>query len=419
MRFLLTTILLFNLVFFLGCKTTTEDQSTVSSSSSQTVEEPEEEIEVGKPQTIIVPTGSLGDISEAKIKILEKTLESQLDDYFDIVPKQLFEEAQEKAFEELDYEECTEEQCIMKIQELLQVENAFQLVLISEEENTQISITWNDLDKKRVEEDYCEGCKTKELRNTIAGLVEKLVGLKESVKKVESVLVEKQNVESDSCKIVCNGLVGYYPFSGNANDISGNYNHGEVYGVSLTKDKKGLSDKAYHINKNGMISIPYDKILSKIAKNSYSISVWINIDKRNIARQMDLVTIYGEKFMHIGLRINHMKLWMSYWYNRSGKIFNVDAGSHNKINPNHDHHIVGIVNREKGEVNIYLDGKKGNTRYFNKNLKPDLNPSSQWGLGRVDLNNFNFPYEGIIDNVRFYNRAIKDKEVKELFNANE
>jgi hypothetical protein len=224
MRFLLTTILLFNLVFFLGCRTTTEDQSTVSSSSSEPVEEPEEEVEEGKPQTIIVPSGSLGDISEAKKKILEKTLESQLDDYFDIVPKQLFEEAQEKAFEELDYEECTEEQCIMKIQELLQVENAFQLVLISEEGNTQISITWNNLDKKRVEEEYCEGCKTKELRNTIAGLVEKLVGLKESVKKVESVLVEKQNVDSDSCKIVCNGLVGYYPFSGNANDISGNDN---------------------------------------------------------------------------------------------------------------------------------------------------------------------------------------------------
>ena len=48
-----------------------------------------------KPQTIIVPTGSLGEISETRIKILEKTLESKLDDYFDIVPKQLFEEAQE------------------------------------------------------------------------------------------------------------------------------------------------------------------------------------------------------------------------------------------------------------------------------------------------------------------------------------
>ena len=106
-----------------------------------------------KPQTIIVPTGSLGEISETRIKILEKTLESVIDDYFDIVPKQLFEEAQEKAFEKLDYEECTEDQCIMMIQEMLQVENAFQLVLVSEEGDTQISLTWNDLDKKRVEEE--------------------------------------------------------------------------------------------------------------------------------------------------------------------------------------------------------------------------------------------------------------------------
>ena len=68
-----------------------------------------------KPQTIIVPTGSLGDISETRIKILEKTLESKLGKYFSIIPKQLFEEAQEKAFEELDYEECTEDQCIMMI----------------------------------------------------------------------------------------------------------------------------------------------------------------------------------------------------------------------------------------------------------------------------------------------------------------
>jgi len=195
MRFFLTTILLFNLIFFLGCKTTTEDQSTVSSSLSQPVEEPKEEVEEEKPQTIIVPTGSLGDISETRIKILEKTLESKLDDFFAIVPKELFEKAQEKAFEELDYEECTEEQCIMMIQELLQVENAFQLVLISEEGNTQISLTWSDLDQRRVEEIYCEGCKTKELRESIEELVEKLVGVKEVVKeeppkKVEPVVVE-------------------------------------------------------------------------------------------------------------------------------------------------------------------------------------------------------------------------------------
>ena len=128
-----------------------------------------------KPQTIIIPTGSLGDITEVRKKMLGKTLESKLDDYFAIVPKELFEEAQEQAFQEMDADECTEDQCIRMIQELLQIENAFKMNLIVDEGDTQISITWNDQDQKRVEEDYCEGCKTKELRLMIGGLVDKLV----------------------------------------------------------------------------------------------------------------------------------------------------------------------------------------------------------------------------------------------------
>ena len=129
-----------------------------------------------KSQTIIIPTGSLGKITENRKKILEKTLESKLDDYFDIVPKELFEEAQEQVFQDMDSDECTEEQCIAMIQEILQVPNAFQLTLITDEGDTQISLTWNDMEKKRVEENYCEDCKTRELRKMIEGLVDKLVG---------------------------------------------------------------------------------------------------------------------------------------------------------------------------------------------------------------------------------------------------
>ena len=55
-----------------------------------------------KAQAIIIPTGSLGEIKISRIKILEKTLESKLDDYFAIVPKNLYEEAKEKAWEELE-----------------------------------------------------------------------------------------------------------------------------------------------------------------------------------------------------------------------------------------------------------------------------------------------------------------------------
>ena len=71
-----------------------------------------------------------------------------------MVPQDKFEEAQEKAFEELEFEECTEDQCIMTIQEILQVENVFSLQLVEEDGDTQLSLTWVGLEEKKVLTDF-------------------------------------------------------------------------------------------------------------------------------------------------------------------------------------------------------------------------------------------------------------------------
>ncbi|MEY4792579.1 MAG: hypothetical protein RIT34_1386 [Bacteroidota bacterium] len=42
-----------------------------------------------------------------------------------------------------------------------------------------------------------------------------------------------------------NGLVGWWPFNGNANDESGNGNNGTVNGATLAVDRFGIADKAY------------------------------------------------------------------------------------------------------------------------------------------------------------------------------
>ncbi len=44
------------------------------------------------------------------------------------------------------------------------------------------------------------------------------------------------------------GLLAYYPFSGNANDSSGNGKHGTVNGASLTSDRCGKANSAYSFN---------------------------------------------------------------------------------------------------------------------------------------------------------------------------
>lgn len=45
-----------------------------------------------------------------------------------------------------------------------------------------------------------------------------------------------------------NGLVGWWPFNGNANDESGNGNNGTVNGATLTNDRFGNANKAYNFD---------------------------------------------------------------------------------------------------------------------------------------------------------------------------
>ena len=144
-----------------------------------------------RPETIIVPVSGIGDVSNTRKLILENTLTNELKKHFRIVPQEKYEQVLEQVFQELEYEECSEDTCIMRVQEMLQVENVFNLQIIGEGKDSQLNLKWITLDEKKNEEDFCEGCGTGELRKMIGGLVEKLVG----VKKVEVVVRKKPIVE--------------------------------------------------------------------------------------------------------------------------------------------------------------------------------------------------------------------------------
>jgi len=161
-----------------------------------------------RPETIVIPVGTLGDISDSRKQIIQNTLSQELTKYFRLVPQDKFEEAQEKAFEELEYEECTEDQCIMMIQELLQVENVFSLQLVEEDGDTQLSLTWVGLEEKKVLTDFCEGCKTKELNSKIELLVKNMVQQIGQVTKVETEPKEKLDDTTESYTYKLRGIIG-------------------------------------------------------------------------------------------------------------------------------------------------------------------------------------------------------------------
>ena len=82
MRFLFSVILLSIFIFSLSCKTTTQDQSSLSPS----------EIKKEKPQSIVIPVSSLGDVSETRQQILQNSLEDELKEHFTLISQERFEE---------------------------------------------------------------------------------------------------------------------------------------------------------------------------------------------------------------------------------------------------------------------------------------------------------------------------------------
>ena len=75
-------------------------------------------------------------------------------------------------------------------------------------------------------------------------------------------------------QIPTNGLVAYYPFGGNANDASGNGNHGTVYSATPTTDRCGNPNSAYNFNGNSYIKVPYSTSLNSHT-NGLTISFWV------------------------------------------------------------------------------------------------------------------------------------------------
>jgi Concanavalin A-like lectin/glucanases superfamily len=78
--------------------------------------------------------------------------------------------------------------------------------------------------------------------------------------------------------IPTNGLVGWWPFNGNANDESGNGNNGMVYGASLAVDRNGNPNSAYNFNGSGNY-IGYSA--NNLPNASRTVSVWFYANNLN------------------------------------------------------------------------------------------------------------------------------------------
>ena len=129
-----------------------------------------------KEMAALTPMGALGEFSEMEKQIIFNSLQESLSTHYALVSQKAFEAALTQAFEELDYEECTEDQCFALIQQILQVDNLFLFNMTREGTFTQLSLTRVDLDSQRlVRTAFCEDCSIGQLNMQVEGLVIKLI----------------------------------------------------------------------------------------------------------------------------------------------------------------------------------------------------------------------------------------------------
>src|SRR4051812_45014786 len=78
------------------------------------------------------------------------------------------------------------------------------------------------------------------------------------------------------CQVPTGSLTGYWPFSGNANDLSGFANNGAVTGATLTADRFGNCNRAYSFNGiNNKIVVPTSASIDMSSSVDFSVCYWM------------------------------------------------------------------------------------------------------------------------------------------------
>lgn len=226
-----------------------------------------------------------------------------------------------------------------------------------------------------------------------------------------SVSLQAQNLDS--------GLVSHYPLDGNANDLSGNNNHGTVNGAILDVDRNGNPNSCYYFDGiDDFINLGPDA-----ADNVRAVSLWFSLDESITASlSTNKTLIYRNNQMSGGPGNDEFGIYFSMWSSPVGRLefsryigtntnFRVYSDAHS-WETNSWSHVVAIIDSING-MKLYLDGVlQVSTDTSTKRVIATDDPTylGLWG----NASGSNRFFKGWIDEVRLYNRVITPAEINKL-----
>ncbi len=212
-----------------------------------------------------------------------------------------------------------------------------------------------------------------------------------------------------NAQIPTDSLVGYWPFNGNANDATGNGHNGVVNGATLTPDRFGNPNSAYSFN--GIDNVI--EINPGINLDTFTISFWYKTSTTTVHA--------GLVAMHRNSSYNSS--YLTQLYNGKGNVYITSTTSsvfsvtdNSNSNDNLWHHFICIYDHDS--LKLFIDDilVAADTASF------DINQTSlplSFGAFRNSTNTgYVGFYEGVLDDIRIYNRALNQSEITSLYNEN-
>ncbi|MDD2230593.1 MAG: LamG domain-containing protein [Candidatus Cloacimonetes bacterium] len=203
------------------------------------------------------------------------------------------------------------------------------------------------------------------------------------------------------------GLVAHYPFSGDANDASGNGHHGVVHGTTLCTDRFGNSQGAYHFNSNESDYIRVADHQNLRLSTNLTISVWIKHSASASSYEDVLMKgneAYGFQFdQNTDQLLFHLHREGGSWQNLNSG-YTPTSNQWFNITGTYD----GLVQR------VYINGLQTNSYAWSGTIHTD---TSSLDIGANVAYNNNW-YNGNLDDLRIYNRVLSASEVAQLYNEN-
>ena len=216
-----------------------------------------------------------------------------------------------------------------------------------------------------------------------------------------------------------NGLVGYWPFNGNANDVSGNGNNGTVNGATITTDRNGNVNSAYSFNgTSNFIEVQDNNLLD--VSNNFTISLWMKISDYAVAlssdpqstvlskpRQLGFATGYAIS-AYYNLNLNKFSFSYNIGTSGGGQTSNAATPLNTWINV--------IYTYDGSTSKLYKNGVLESSSMISYVL-PNFSTSLFFGKEFDNTSTSKRYFKGLIDDVGIWNRALTQQEITNLFNS--